>query len=89
MQTDVARNAIMGDVDEIMGHDDANIANGLSCEWTCDRILAAAYSGVEEVWIGNTTELGLLYLSQFWPSQGKATIRSTAKAMMASATSKL
>mmetsp|Transcript_41398 Transcript_41398/g.114094 ORF Transcript_41398/g.114094 Transcript_41398/m.114094 type:complete len:340 (-) Transcript_41398:257-1276(-) len=71
IKTDVAKNAVIGDGSR-RGYSDPAIDSGLSVEFTCDRILAAAHCGLNEVWIGKGQELQSLYLSQYAPDTLKA-----------------
>ena len=72
----------MATADERRGRSDPNIENGLPVEWACERILAAAAAGVEEVWIARPRELFMTYLAQYSPTLAKMLLTSvTAKLM--------
>merc|ERR1719296_281385 len=66
VKTDVAKNAVTAD-GSLRGYSDPNIDNGLSVEFTCDRILAAVHCGLHEAWIAKPNELQAVYTAQYFP----------------------
>eukprot|EP00930_Biecheleria_cincta_P008283 TRINITY_DN109699_c0_g1_i1.p1 TRINITY_DN109699_c0_g1~~TRINITY_DN109699_c0_g1_i1.p1 ORF type:complete len:338 (-),score=64.99 TRINITY_DN109699_c0_g1_i1:107-1015(-) len=74
IKTDVAVNAVTADGSK-RGYSDPNIDNGLDVKFTCDRILAAAYTGLDEAWIAKPQELQSAYLAQYHPDIHKAMMK--------------
>lgn len=81
VKTDVAKNAVTADGSK-MGHSDPNVDAGLDVEFACERILAAAHCGLDEVWIAKSQELRYVYLSQYLPSSLKSSMRGNARGMV-------
>jgi len=81
VKTDVAVNAVTADGSR-RGYTDPNIEAGLDVAFVCDRILAAAHSGLEEAWIAPGRELQGAYLSQYLPATFKRMVRGKAKAIV-------
>ncbi|KAL3900462.1 MAG: hypothetical protein SGPRY_012462 [Prymnesium sp.] len=82
VRTNVARNAILGSTDSRRGETDPNIEAGLEPRWVCERILSAAYSGVDESWIAKRHELVIAYFSQYLPATFKKTMCKQAAKMI-------
>jgi len=81
VKTDVARNAVTADGSRL-GHSDPNIESGLEVSFVCDRILAAAAAGLDEVWIGKAKELSVLYRNSLFPDEVKVFFRENAKGIV-------
>ena len=82
VRTNVARNAVLGKKGVLRGESDPNIENGLDPVWVCERILAAAASDVDEVWIAGPRELFITYASQYLPAWAKGKLKQNAASMM-------
>lgn len=82
VKTDIAKNAVVGDGSKL-GVSDPNIDNGLDVSFVCDRILAAAYCGLPEVWIAKKPELIAVYTSQYMPHTFKEKIGKNAVPIVA------
>uniref|UniRef100_A0A7S3BGS9 Uncharacterized protein n=1 Tax=Haptolina ericina TaxID=156174 RepID=A0A7S3BGS9_9EUKA len=82
VRTNVARNAVTGSVENLRGTSDSNVEAGLDPTYVCERILAAAASDVDEVWIAGKKELVLYYLAQYLPSFTKKQIRKMAATLI-------
>lgn len=65
-KTNVATNAVT-DNGMRRGFSDPIIDNGLSVDFVCDRILAAAHCKLKECWLAKEGELKLCYKSQYAP----------------------
>ena len=83
VRTNVAKNAITNKVGKLRGQTDVNIEAGLNPRWVCERILAAACSDVDEMWVANAKEMLLVCLSQYVPNFAKRRLRKAAKDMIA------
>lgn len=81
VRTSVARNARTGD-GSLRGCSDPNIEAGLDVSWVCERILVAAASGVEEVWIAKGKEMLFTYIAQYMPVTFKMLVPLLAKKVM-------
>lgn len=82
VRTNIARNAKVGD-GSARGESDVNIESGLDPSWACERILAAAASGVDECWIAAGLEMFLAYVAQYAPGFCKWALKKMAKKKIA------
>ncbi|KAL1511181.1 hypothetical protein AB1Y20_005996 [Prymnesium parvum] len=80
VRTDIARNALLGQVGSRRGETDPNIEAGLDPVWVCERILSAASCDVDECWIATRHELIGAYVSQYLPAYFKKIVRKRAAA---------
>jgi len=83
VKTDVARNAVTAGGTRL-GVSDPGIDSGLEPSFVCDRILASAYCGLDEVWIAKPAELQAVYMNQYLPATFKSTIKQRADAIIRS-----
>jgi len=82
VKTDVSVNAVTADGSKF-GVSDPNIEAGLDPCFVCERILAAAHSNLDEVWIAKwNPELRAVYFSQYAPTLLKSVLRQTSRAMI-------
>eukprot|EP00310_Coccolithus_braarudii_P019133 CAMPEP_0183340702 /NCGR_PEP_ID=MMETSP0164_2-20130417/7161_1 /TAXON_ID=221442 /ORGANISM="Coccolithus pelagicus ssp braarudi, Strain PLY182g" /LENGTH=353 /DNA_ID=CAMNT_0025510877 /DNA_START=10 /DNA_END=1071 /DNA_ORIENTATION=+ len=82
VRTNIARNAVTGDVGQLRGDTDANIEAGLDPSWVCERALAAAACGLFESWLGRKSELYLPYMAHYLPDFTKVQVMKKARALV-------
>lgn len=83
VKTNVAINSLTEGPEIKFGRTDRNIEKGLPVEWTCERILAASHSNVDEVWIGRPWELIGAYFAQYFPSATKSLVKMLGEKVIA------